>query len=177
MGLGCDAILHATARFVPAHARARLGLIAMLIIDVPFIARLPQVPARFADRRPALYTAVGTWLRQNTPPDATVAMLEVGIIGYHAQRPIIDFAGLIQPELIAQMKPGVTYQELAAWAVNRYQPSYIVLHEGFAPALEAGYIAQHCTLAQRFAAADYGATQNVNIFACKAGVNQSPTTS
>ena len=167
MGLGWDAILRAVSHLIPSRAHTLLGFSGMLIIAIPFLARLPQVPTRFADRRLALYTAVGTWLRQNTPPTAAVAMLEVGIIGYHAQRPIIDFAGLIQPETVAHMRPGTTYQELATWVVDHYQPDYIVLHQGFAPALEQGYIAQHCTLTQSFAAQDYDATLGVNIFACR----------
>ncbi len=167
MGLGLDAILQALSQVVPLRARTLLGFVGMLIIAIPFLARLPEVPTRFADRRPALYTAVGTWLRQNTPPSASVAMLEVGIIGYHAQRPIIDFAGLIQPEVVTRMQPGSTYQDLAAWSVAHYQPDYIVLYQDFAPALEQGYIAQHCTLARRFAAQDHNATVGVNVFACR----------
>jgi len=34
--------------------------------------------------------------KDNTPPDALVGALEIGAIGYYSDRPIVDFAGLIQ---------------------------------------------------------------------------------
>jgi hypothetical protein len=48
-------------------------------------------------------------------------MYEVGTVGYYAQRRIIDFYGLIQPE-VAQHLADPT------WAPQHYQPDYIVIH-------------------------------------------------
>jgi hypothetical protein len=110
---------------------------------------------------------VGTWLRANTPQDASVGMLEVGIIGYYAQRRVIDFAGLIQPEVARQITRETHYEQIAQWATEHYRPNYIVLHEGFALNLEQTYLAQHCHLAQHFAGADYGYGTNVNVFRCE----------
>jgi hypothetical protein len=42
----------------------------------------------------------GQWLAENTPPDALVATHDIGAIGYFAQRPLLDLAGLITPEVI-----------------------------------------------------------------------------
>jgi hypothetical protein len=64
---------------------------------------------------------VGAWLRANTPPGATVGVIEVGTIGYYAQRHIIDFYGLIQPDIARHL--GVNDQR---WGVEHYRPDYIV---------------------------------------------------
>ena len=44
--------------------------------------------------------AVAGWLANNTPPDALIASHDIGAIGYFAERPLLDLAGLISPEVI-----------------------------------------------------------------------------
>lgn len=79
------------------------------------------------DPRLEVYRQIGQWLEGHTPSQASVGALEVGIIGYYAQRPMIDFAGLIQPDVARRFGPNSTYQEAAAWAIQTYQPDYVVL--------------------------------------------------
>lgn len=43
---------------------------------------------------------VAAWLRDNTAPTALIAAHDIGAIGYFAERPLIDLAGLITPEII-----------------------------------------------------------------------------
>jgi len=47
---------------------------------------------------------VAVWLEANTPPDALVAAHDIGAIGYFAQRPLLDLAGLITPDVIPYMR-------------------------------------------------------------------------
>ncbi|MCP4425554.1 MAG: hypothetical protein GY803_13755 [Chloroflexi bacterium] len=44
--------------------------------------------------------ATAHWLADNTPPDALIAAHDIGAIGYFAERPLLDLAGLITPEII-----------------------------------------------------------------------------
>ena len=44
--------------------------------------------------------AVSHWLAEHTAVDALIAAHDIGAIGYFAERPIIDLAGLISPEII-----------------------------------------------------------------------------
>jgi hypothetical protein len=44
--------------------------------------------------------AVARWLNENTPPDAYVAAHDIGAIGYHTERRILDLAGLVSPEVV-----------------------------------------------------------------------------
>jgi hypothetical protein len=50
--------------------------------------------------------AVGQWLQENTPSQALVAAHDIGAIGYFAERPILDLAGLISPEIIPLLSDG-----------------------------------------------------------------------
>ena len=43
---------------------------------------------------------VGRWLAENTDDNAIIATHDIGAIGYFAQRPLLDLAGLITPEII-----------------------------------------------------------------------------
>lgn len=44
--------------------------------------------------------ATARWLASNTPADALIAAHDIGAIGYLAQRPLLDLAGLVSPEII-----------------------------------------------------------------------------
>jgi hypothetical protein len=61
-----------------------------------------------------MHVTVGRWLRDNTPPDARVACMEVGGIGYYADRHIVDVLGLITPAALDRL--------LAARAAAREDP-------------------------------------------------------
>jgi hypothetical protein len=82
------------------------------------------------DPRMDVYREISQWLEENTPSQASVGMLEVGIVGYYAQRSVVDFAGLIQPEVARQLTTAGSYEESTAWAIQTYQPDYVVLHRG-----------------------------------------------
>lgn len=43
---------------------------------------------------------VAHWLAENTPEDALIASHDIGAIGYFAERPLLDLAGLITPDII-----------------------------------------------------------------------------
>jgi len=43
---------------------------------------------------------VAHWLADNAPQDALVASHDIGAIGYFSERPLLDLAGLISPEVI-----------------------------------------------------------------------------
>ena len=84
--------------------------------------------AYYAGARDQLYRQVGQWLAENSSPDATVALTEVGTIGYFSQRRIIDMAGLVTYELRNLPKQG-SYQE----TIKSLQPDYIIGSRGLPP--------------------------------------------
>jgi hypothetical protein len=118
------------------------------------------------DNRLLIYRSVGEWLAENTLADTTVGALEVGIIGYYARRPMIDFAGLIQPEVASQFNAQTTYADAAIWAVERYQPDYVVLHDGLFPQLELDYLTRRCKPEIEIAGKPYNYPHNMMIYSC-----------
>ena len=104
-----------------------------LSVELPDIKQLRQ----WSDTRLPIYRATGEWLKANTPSDAKIATLEVGIIGYYAERQIVGFAGLIQPEVGKQLTFESTYEDAALWALSRYNPEYLVLQAGLFPGTRA----------------------------------------
>ncbi len=161
-GLGAEGLLR-----LPALRQYRPGAALLLALAVlPWMGyALTQMP-QHNDKRLDAYRAAGVWLRENTPPDASVGMLEVGIIGYYARRPVVDFAGLIQPEVAAQMHAESSYQDTALWAVERYHPDYLLLHDGLFPRLEE-MTGRFCEVVRRFRGSDYGYNANLTVYACR----------
>ena len=119
------------------------------------------------DPRYAIYRAVGEWLAENTRSDARVGALEVGIVGYYAQRPMVDFAGLIQPDVADLMQTDTTYEDTAIWAVQNYQPQYLALIAGSLPRLEAEIVGVYCLPIERFKGAQYDFSSDLQIYACQ----------
>lgn len=46
---------------------------------------------------------VAHWLQENTESDSLIAAHDIGAIGFFAQRPLLDLAGLISPEVIPML--------------------------------------------------------------------------
>lgn len=69
------------------------------------------------------YVNIGKWLKKNSESNATVAMVEIGTVGWYSERWIVDILGLVSDynaEYIGQRK-------FSAWLMH-YQPDYILRH-------------------------------------------------
>jgi hypothetical protein len=71
--------------------------------------------------------AVGEWLKQNTPESAIILTEPLGYIGYYSDRPILDMAGLVSPQIVEIAKHSPNNAETFKRTVNRHSPNYIVL--------------------------------------------------
>ncbi len=81
--------------------------------------------ARFDRRHPQLhpYHPTGQWLAAHADPEATIASIEIGVIGYHVPNPILDTMGLVSP----QMRPFLTgWSDTLVAAVTQFWPEYVV---------------------------------------------------
>jgi hypothetical protein len=74
---------------------------------------------------------IASWLRDNTPPDALIAVHDIGAVGYFANRPLLDLAGLVTPEVI----PFISDEERLLAFMQRRGASYVV----FFPDWSAAY--------------------------------------
>lgn len=71
--------------------------------------------------------AVAHWLAENTPAEAVIATHDIGAIGYFAERPLLDLAGLITPEII----PLLDDESALAQYVVRSRADYLVTAPGW----------------------------------------------
>jgi hypothetical protein len=74
------------------------------------------------------YEQAAAWLAANTPPGATVAAAEIGVLGWRSDRPIVDHLGLLDPEAVAELDR----RDLGSW-LERRRPDYWVVHEPLWP--------------------------------------------
>jgi hypothetical protein len=68
-----------------------------------------------------VYREAGDWLKQNTSPDATIGVAEVGQVGFYADRWMTDYLGLLQPDVAMMLRRGDFY----SWLI-KYAPDYLV---------------------------------------------------
>jgi hypothetical protein len=165
-GLGISSLrkILTPSRTIPFFYFIAVALLLLLVAAQAYdLGQLRQHP----DNRLVIYEVIGEWLRDHTPPDASVGTLEVGIIGFYAQRRMIDFAGLIQPEVSNQFTPHTTYDDAALWAVEHYHPDYLVLHENNFLRLEQEYVTLHCNAIQHFPGKAYGYSMDINVYSCR----------
>jgi hypothetical protein len=148
------ALPHSDDRAASPHLQRQYP--TFLLVAVMLGAQLYGALTLPRDYRLDLYRETGRWLRTHSPADARVGALEVGIIGYHSQRTVIDFAGLLQPAVATQIAQGANYDAVARWATLHYRPDYLVLVAGSLPSLTSDpQIASACRPQVRLATVDY----------------------
>lgn len=102
-------------------------LISGALIGGHLVSLSEQIPAQ--DQKAEHYHLAGQWLQQNSPPDASVVTIEIGIIGYYSERPIIDPMGLVTVGMTSHLQSWV---QTLQYAVSRYTPAYAVTLPGTA---------------------------------------------
>ncbi|GAB4578729.1 MAG: hypothetical protein Fur0022_14650 [Anaerolineales bacterium] len=167
IGLGLEEMQRFLVRY-RLGGRLSIGITTLFLVGLAIAqgVRLWQ-SSQFPDERLSAYRIVGTWLAQNTLPKARIGVLEVGVIGYYAApRPMVDFAGLIQPDVTQLFAPNTTYEHAALWAIAQYQPNVIVLHDGWFPAVDH-FAAESCRPAKRFPGMETGYSFDLSIYRCQ----------
>jgi hypothetical protein len=102
--------------------RLGVGLLVLLIAaSVAVQATVIYPRTRFVRGVDEPHIALGDWLRTHTSPDALVATHEVGAIGFFAQRPILDTAGLVSTKALPYVQ-----QYRIADLLRETRPSYYV---------------------------------------------------
>lgn len=161
--LGVDACAHGIGR-VGNPALVRGFCLLPLMLAAGHVQQAADAAAR-PDTRYAIYRAAGEWIHVNTPRAARIGMLEVGITGYYADRYVVDFAGLLQPDVARQMRRESTYDDLALYAIATHRPDHLLLIDGALPQTEA-WASTNCMPRQRFPGALYDYSGNLTLYAC-----------
>jgi hypothetical protein len=75
--------------------------------------------------------AAARWISENTPPGALIAAHDIGALGYFGERPILDLAGLVSPEVI----PFIRDESHLADYLDAQDAQYLVTFPGWYPNL------------------------------------------
>jgi hypothetical protein len=119
------------------RAQAWAAALGAVLIVVAILGVARALENRHAPPRMNTYALVGAWINANTPRDATLLVGDLGVAGYHAQRPTLDWFGLIVPTMATKTPE---------WAVANFQPQYVLANQAAAwdvlladPAFHAEY--------------------------------------
>lgn len=70
------------------------------------------------------YKEIGYWFKKNTKENVSLAMVEIGIIGWYSDRKIIDILGLVNPK----NAKFIGERKFNKW-LSIYNPDYILIHD------------------------------------------------
>jgi len=119
--------------------KSALAILASLLIVAGTAWRLPEMAglyARNVDDINQMHVRLGHWVKENTPPDAVVALNDIGAIAYISEREVVDLAGLVTPEITPALRaPGQT-QPLIDFLARR-GVEYVVIFPNWFPGLAA----------------------------------------
>ena len=71
------------------------------------------------------------WIRDNTAPGARIAAHDIGALGYFGQRPLLDLAGLVSPEVIPILRDEAALADF----LQRNHADYLMTFPGWYPYL------------------------------------------
>jgi hypothetical protein len=74
------------------------------------------------------------WVQHNLPPDAKLAVHDIGALGFFASNPLVDMAGLTSPEVI----PFIRDEARLAGYLDANQVDYLITFPSFYPQLTSG---------------------------------------
>lgn len=146
-------------RWAAAGAAGLVALAAGAHSAYRMISALPEESLQWAKLSAPLadplYEQAAGWLRQKALPDAVVAAVRPGLLGYQTKTQILNYYGLFQPEVADALARGD-----GQWWLANYRPDYVVLTDdertalaGFDPANDEWFAAAYTEVA-RFQPAD-----------------------
>ena len=127
--------LHGLLERLPPRRGLRVGALALAAA----LLVLPLRPAAEAyawgvQNINAMQVRLGRWVAHATPPDAVLAVNDVGALTYFGHRRIIDLMGLVTPDIVPARRRG----EAAVLAyLERACPDYLVIFPAWFPGLAA----------------------------------------
>ncbi len=106
---------------------SRMAALTVIVLFLIFLFLGMQVFVQDVSFVNGEMVAIGHWLEENTTSESLIAAHDIGAIGYFAERPILDLAGLISPEVI----PLLTDREALLDYVSDSETDYLVTAPGW----------------------------------------------
>jgi hypothetical protein len=119
-----------TGRLFGVGVRAPSGVVLAALLLAPVLVPSVRYTARHwhhaPDPRYGVYRKIGEYLRRQTTPGTSVAAVEIGVLGFFGDRPILDLMGLITPEALA-----ARHARRLGEFVDARAPTYVVCPPNF----------------------------------------------
>lgn len=114
------------SRRMPRHGRQVYvgAALCLLAISTVRLAHSWNVHYPIQREMTNVHKAIGCWLKRETPQNTTVLVGDIGYIGYYSERHILDWMGLVSPELLPYHR-----NRCPERVVLDYRPDCIVLGE------------------------------------------------
>ena len=115
--------------------RLRVAACALLLVGLAW--PLPAGARAYAwavENINTMQVRLGHWVAANTPPDALIALNDIGALTYFGERRVIDLMGLATPEILPYRREG---PEAVLRYLGRRCPEYLVIFPDWFPELAA----------------------------------------
>ncbi|HKI03701.1 MAG TPA: hypothetical protein VKK31_17105 [Thermoanaerobaculia bacterium] len=136
------AVLALAARLRSRSARLALGALGAAVLLAPTLAVLVQGERFYAQNVANVHesdVAIARWLATRLPPDALLAVNDIGAIKYFLPNPVLDLASIATPEIGREVQrataAGVPWSDALLAALARRQPDYVVIFPSWFPGL------------------------------------------
>jgi hypothetical protein len=123
---GVSTLGRALARAVPRPDLVSRGLLAVVAAEMACVFVLTTRLIRIQEREVEMgnRAVIGRWLKERVRPQETVFVEPVGYIGYFNQAHIVDFPGLVSPEIVRlRREQHLGFSNL----IGPVQPDWVVL--------------------------------------------------
>jgi hypothetical protein len=129
---------------LPPPLRTLLGTIGAVVLLAPTVGVLVQGETFYAQNVGNVEesdVAIARWLAARVPPDAVLAVNDIGAIKYLLPNRIVDLASIATPEIGREVNravaAGTPWPDAMLTALERRHPDYVVIFPNWFPALAA----------------------------------------
>ncbi len=130
---GLAAFVQLKAKNMLLRVLHRAWLVSAVVIFIAFWWIGARAYARDVAIIESEMVTIAHWVAENTSSDALVATHDIGALGYFANRPLLDLAGLISPEVI----PHLWDDESLGEYMDARGADYVVTFPGWYPNMTA----------------------------------------
>jgi hypothetical protein len=131
-------------RLASGRALPVLGPLALALLFAPSLSGLFEAGRVHLQARGNVDdsdVAAARFVVERIPPEAVLAVCDIGAIRYLAPNPIFDLAGIVDPEVIAEVRraereEGLDWMRALARQIERRRPDYVLLYPRWYPLLD-----------------------------------------
>jgi hypothetical protein len=118
-------------------SRVSLVVLVIVLAVLGTAWRLPTMAllySRDVSNINQMHVAIGEWVAEQTPPDAVLALNDIGAITYISERRIVDLAGLVTPQVTPMLRAPDRASRLAAFMAEQ-GVDYVIIFPNWFPDL------------------------------------------